>query len=286
MKYVTGGLNRASEKREDAAWLSEARKIGKTYLLSADKIFFKADKNPLFTLNDGDEAIFLGLAGEMPYFAVMLLGQDAAETEKAFQASDLRTITIQSLLDEAHLTPLAQAKSAFHWHKSHQFCGVCGGKTHMTKAGWQRDCVECKISHFPRTDPAVIMLAYDGDNALLGRSAKFPAGSYSTLAGFMEPGETFEAAVSRELYEEAGIETTDVKIIYNQPWPFPANLMIGCFARATTTKLTIDYSELEDARWFSKPEMLKMHKREHEDGLITPPALSVSHQLIKHFLEN
>jgi NAD+ diphosphatase len=286
MKYVTGGLNRASNKREDAAWLVDARQVGKTYLLSHDKIFFKEGGDPLFTLNAGDEAIFLGLSGEMPYFAVMLKGSDAEDMAKAFQSSDLRSITLQGLFAEEHLTPLSQAKSAFHWHKSHQFCGVCGGKTHMTKAGWQRDCVECKISHFPRTDPAVIMLAYDGDNALLGRSPKFPAGSYSTLAGFMEPGETFEAAVSREIYEEAGIETTDVQIIYNQPWPYPANLMIGCFARATTTTLKIDYSELEDARWFSKIEMAKMHKREHEEGLITPPALSVSHQLIKRFLEN
>lgn len=286
MKYITGGLNRASEKRDDAAWLEQARKIGKTYLLSPDKIFFKAGGDPLFTVNDGDEAIFLGLAGDMPYFAVMLTGKDAEETTAAFQASDLRSITLQNLIPEEHLTPLSQAKSAFHWHKSHQFCGSCGGKTRMTKAGWQRDCMECSLSHFPRTDPAVIMLAYDGDNALLGRSSKFPAGSYSTLAGFMEPGETFEAAVSRELYEEAGIETTDVQIVYNQPWPYPANLMIGCFARATTFALKIDYSELEDARWFSKTEIRKMYKREHEKGLIIPPSLSVSHQLIKRFIED
>ncbi len=137
-------------------------------------------------------------------------------------------------------------------------------------AGWRRDCPRCKAIHFPRTDPVVIMLAVDGDACLLGRQPRFPKGMYSALAGFVEPGETIEAAVRREIREEAAVVCRAVQYFASQPWPFPASLMIGCFAEAESRSLEIDRVELEDARWFSRDEAIALIERRHPDGLMAP----------------
>ncbi len=151
----------------------------------------------------------------------------------------------------------------------------------MAAWGWRRECPHCGTYHFPRTDPVVIMLAVNGEHCLLGRQPRFVPGMYSCLAGFLEPGETLEAGVRRELQEEAGIETGRVTYLASQPWPFPASIMIGCIAEATMTEITIDRAELEDARWFSRGEVRRILSGTHDDGIKCPPTMAIAHGLMK-----
>ncbi len=170
--------------------------------------------------------------------------------------TDLRQSMLQMSPTEAELA--ATAKALQSWHKTHRFCSACGAPSDMAEAGWQRLCPVCHTAHFPRTDPVVIMLVTKGDRLLLGRSPGWPDGMYSTLAGFMEPGETVEAAVRREVAEESGIVVGQVRYISSQPWPFPASLMIGCHGLAETEEITIDPEELEDALWVTRAEMVSV----------------------------
>jgi len=149
----------------------------------------------------------------------------------------------------------ATAKALFGWHRSHRFCSACGTPSEVAEAGWQRRCPACSTSHFPRTDPVVIMLVTRGERTLIGRSPGWPEGMYSCLAGFMEPGETLEAAVRREVAEETGVEIDRVRYLASQPWPYPSSLMLGCLAEAASEAITLDPAELEDARWIGKAEM-------------------------------
>ena len=183
---------------------------------------------------------------------------------------DLRSIAVSGLLAPDQTAMLAAAKALMHWHARHQFCSNCGASTEVAVAGWRRDCHVCKAIHFPRTDPVVIMLAVDGEACLLGRQPRFPKGMYSALAGFLEPGETIEAAVRREIREEVAVTCREVQYFASQPWPFPASLMIGCFARAESRSLEVDRVELEDARWFSRDETIALIDRRHPDGLMAP----------------
>ena len=198
---------------------------------------------------------------------------------------DLRSIAIQGLVTPEHLPPLAEAKAMLHWHARHRFCSNCGAPSTLTEAGWRRDCPACKATHFPRTDPVVIMLAIDGERCLLGRQTRFVKGMWSCLAGFVEPGETIEEAVRRETREEAGITCGRVRYFATQPWPFPMSLMIGCHAEALTKDITVDRSELEDARWFDREEAALMLLRRHPVKLGTPPAVAVAYHIIRAFVE-
>ena len=155
----------------------------------------------------------------------------------------------------------------------------------MAQGGYRRDCPACNAQYFPRTDPVAIMLAIDGDRCLMGRQARFAPGTYSCLAGFIEPGETIEDAVRREIAEEAGIRIGAVVYHASQPWPFPMTLMIGCFAQATSTEIVPDTDELEDCRWFTREETLAMLAGEHADGLATPPRMAIAHTLIRAWAE-
>ncbi|QDC08259.1 NAD(+) diphosphatase [Oceanicola sp. D3] len=150
----------------------------------------------------------------------------------------------------------ATARAIIGWHASHGYCAKCGAKSDVACAGWERHCPACAAHHFPRTDPVVIMLITHGNSVLMGRSPGWPEGMYSLLAGFMEPGETIEAAVRREVAEEAGVPVGPVRYLSSQPWPFPASLMIGCHGEATATDITLDPKELEDACWVSREDML------------------------------
>lgn len=147
------------------------------------------------------------------------------------------------------------AKALFSWHRSHRFCARCGRPSDMAMAGWQRNCPDCSTQHFPRTDPVVIMLILRGNRVLMGRSPGWPEGMYSLLAGFVEPGETIEAAVRREVMEEAGVAVGQVDYLASQPWPYPSSLMIGCQGVAEGDDITIDPVEIEDARWFTREEV-------------------------------
>lgn len=160
---------------------------------------------------------------------------------------------------------VATAKALIGWHRSHRFCSACGAPSAVAEAGWQRRCAACGTSHFPRTDPVVIMLVTRGDRTLIGRSPGWPEGMYSCLAGFMEPGETFEAAVRREVAEETGVRVGPVRYLASQPWPYPSSLMIGCHGEALSEAITLDPDELEDARWVGRAEMASVLAGTHPE---------------------
>lgn len=163
--------------------------------------------------------------------------------------------SIMTILLKRDAAMLASVKGIYEWNKVNNFCNKCGHPTVTINSGWEKICSSCHSKHFPRTDPVVIMLVYQDDKILLGRSAVWPTGMFSCLAGFMEPGESIEAAVARETFEETGVSVENVGYITSQPWPFPASLMIGCTAKATSHNIIIDQNELEDARWFHKSEI-------------------------------
>lgn len=174
---------------------------------------------------------------------------------------ELRGVMSQLTARDAELA--ATARAVLGWHRSHRYCAACGAESEMVMAGWQRSCPSCNTQHFPRTDPVVIMLITRGNAVLMGRSHGWPEGMYSLLAGFVEPGETLEAAVRREVFEEAAIKVSEVGYLASQPWPFPSSLMIGCYGRAETDTITIDPKEIEDARWFSREEIALSFSGEH-----------------------
>lgn len=177
----------------------------------------------------------------------------------------------------------AQARGLVGWHARHPFCAACGGETRLRNGGSSRSCVRCRTEHFPRTDPVVIVVVSRGGRALLGRSGRFPGNLYSALAGFMEAGESVEEAVRREVAEEAGIRVGAVRYVASQPWPFPASLMLGCLAEGLSDGITIDAEELEDARWFSRTEILDALAGRN-DALRVPQPLAIAHHLIRAWL--
>lgn len=181
----------------------------------------------------------------------------------AFGFHELRAVMTQLSAEEAELA--ATARAILQWHRSHGFCANCGAASEMVMAGWQRSCPACGTQHFPRTDPVVIMLVTRGNRTLLGRSAGWPEGMYSCLAGFIEPGETVEAAVRREVFEETGVRVGGVRYLASQPWPFPASLMIGCVAEAESEAIALDPAELEAAFWISREDLLAAMAGERGD---------------------
>ncbi len=172
----------------------------------------------------------------------------------------------------------ASGRAVQMWHGSHGFCAKCGTGTEMAQAGWQRNCAACGTHHFPRTDPVVIMLITHGNSVLMGRSPGWPQGMYSLLAGFVEPGETLEAAVRREVFEESGVKVGPVSYLASQPWPFPASLMFGCAGEATSKDINIDPVEIEDAMWVTREDMMQAFAGEH------PTILPARKGAIAHFL--
>jgi NAD+ diphosphatase len=198
----------------------------------------------------------------------------------------VRSIAPQVPVGEAGI--LAQGRSLLDWHARHGFCAVCGSPTEPRDGGYARRCgnAACNAQHFPRTDPVVIMLVLQGDRCLLGRQPMFPPGMFSALAGFVEPGETLEEAVRREVAEEAGIASRAVRYHASQPWPFPSSLMIGCMTEATSEAIEVDRDELEDAAWFAKSEVAEMLRRSlTPETPRMPPPLSLAHQLAKAWVE-
>ncbi len=193
--------------------------------------------------------------------------------------TDLRQVA--GLLPPGEASVLAHARGMMHWRTKHRFCGICGARCEARSAGHTMVCTGCKAQHFPRTDPAVIMLVVRGDACLLGHSQRFPNTTmYSTLAGFVEPGESLEEAVRREVMEEAGIEVGEVLYHSSQPWPFPSSIMLGFHAEGLSEAITIDPTELRDARWFTRDEL-----RSHQSlGFSLPRADSIARRLIEDWL--
>jgi NAD+ diphosphatase len=296
--YTASLIERVAERRPDAAalaaWENEPR--ARTYVIGGELVVLRraADVNdPLFTLTEARglgrtvEVIFLGLTEGAPRFAIAL-DPAAAETLKArddLVVTDLRSIAVRGLVAADHLPPLAEGKALVGWHARHRFCSNCGTASNLVDGGWRRDCPSCRMQHFPRTDPVVIMLPVAGERCVLGRSHRFAPGMWSCLAGFIEPGETIEEAVRRETREEAGIVCGRVDYFASQPWPFPSSLMIGCHAQALSHEIVIDRAELDDARWFDREEVATMLLRRHPDGLTTPPTVAIAYHIIRAWVE-
>jgi NAD+ diphosphatase len=299
LAYANSPLERAAERRGDDAILASLRQAETClhYVVGGEWVVLKKTSNglnPAFSLAEigalasDVQTLFLGLQGDAARFGIGL-DPKFAESLKAredFFVTDLRSVAVQGLVTFDHLPALAETKALLHWHARHCFCANCGAPSNMSQAGWRRDCPQCKAQHFPRTDPVAIMLAFDGEHCLLGRSARFVPNSYSCLAGFVEPGESIEEAVRRETLEEAGIRCGRVRYFASQPWPFPSSLMIGCHAQAISREITIDRDELEDARWFSREETAAMLVRQHPQGLITPPPSAIAHHIIRAWVED
>ncbi len=241
-----------------------------------------AADHPLFSTAD-EAPVFLGLDDGAPRFARDISGWEPTEVPDTLGAfldpseqvhpeiegavfAELRANMTRLNARGAEL--VATAKAILGWHETHGHCAYCGAKTVIGMAGWQRDCPACDRHHFPRTDPVVIMLITHGNSVLMGRSPGWPEGMYSLLAGFVEPGEPIEAAVRREVFEEAGVRVGQVDYLSSQPWPFPSSLMFGCRGHATSREIAIDPNEIEDARWVTREDMLEAFAGRH--ALIKP----------------
>lgn len=229
-----------------------------------------------------DQAVLLGTS---PLGAV-IMAPTAIEPETlpdGIKAIDYRSIYTQGLIDPEALGEVAQGAALLSWNASCRFCGRCGAPTQSRIGGYKRSCGNCGADHFPRTDPVAIMLTVTPDKCLMGRSPHFAPGMYSCLAGFVEPGETIEAAVRRETFEEAGIRLGRVAYHASQPWPFPHSLMIGCYGEALGEAIAFDGKELEDCRWFTRNEVRTILAGEHGGDVAVPPSGAIAHHLIRHW---
>ena len=300
--YAESGLDRVTHLRADAAWVSARLADPRSRLVPvwrSHNLFRPAGAGPAATpapliatveeighlLNGGEPVVLLGLLEEVAHFAIDLSHLDEAAAASALAArgefADLRRHG--ALLEHREGAILAYARGILHWHRRHRFCGVCGSPAVSAQAGHLRVCTnpDCKTQHFPRTDPAVIMLVSHGERCLLGRQKAWPPGMHSTLAGFVEPGESFEEAVAREVLEETGVRVEAVRYHSSQPWPFPASIMVGFHAEAASTALAVNRAELEDARWFSRAELLASPENE---SFRLPRRDSIARRLIEGWL--
>ena len=231
---------------------------------------------------DNAELVFLGRLDGKACFAAV---PEQGATGPAY--ANPAIWEAMQVLQPAELALYGGARALVDWHARHRFCARCGATTVLAKGGWQRDCPQCQAQHFPRTDPVTIMLVEHEDKLLLGRQPRFPPRIFSALAGFVEPGESIEEAVAREVLEEAGVRVRDVSYIASQPWPFPSQLMIGCHSVAEDTTLTVDTTELEEARWFTRAELeaARAAGAEGTDDLIFPRSFAIAHHLVMWWLD-
>lgn len=234
-------------------------------------------------LGDATEVVFLGLDNDTPWFAIGFPPREAPPFPGDYRA--LNDVVLLMPGDQAAI--LAYARAVVIWNANHRHCGRCGSETLSAEAGHCRVCINAVCAHrtFPRTDPVVITLITDGDRCLLGRQASWAPGVYSTIAGFVEPGETVEAAVRREAEEETGVQVGDVRYIASQPWPFPASLMFGFHADALTTAIRRKDNELEDCRWFTRADILTFTERATPDpGFKLPNRYAIARLLLDRWL--
>ncbi len=294
--YAANGLDRAGHRRRDPEWLEAQLAHPETLFVpvwrgqnlvarqaTGAPAAITLTRESLVSLED--DAVLLGLREERTYFALDFSRHEAPlqliRASEPVEFTDLRRVG--PLLARPDGALLAYARGILYWHGRHRFCGVCGSPTRSEEGGHVRRCTssECDATHFPRTDPAVIMLVTDGDRALLGRQKVWLPGMHSTLAGFVEPGESLEEAVAREVREETGIVVDDVAYHSSQPWPFPASIMLGFTAHALTTEVHIDPEELESARWFERDFMLS---HTDDDEFRLPRRDSIARRLIEDWL--
>jgi len=303
--FANNPLDRASYRRTDKAWVEAQLADSASLVVPFHKLlpFVLPEARPsegkdigwmkLGLLKElGLEAppiVFLGINKRgKSLFAADISAVPDPEQHAALKGlgafEDLAALANQGSITQTELAIMAQAKSMLDWHKRHQFCSACGTKSEMADAGYKRQCPACKAEHFPRTDPVVIMLPVHGDKCFLGRQKNWPKGMHSALAGFVEPGESIEEAVAREIDEEAGIKVSRVTYHSTQPWPYPSSLMIGCFADADSEDHEVDGIELSAGRWFSRDEARDILAGKSASGDSFPPAMAIAHHLITAFV--
>ncbi|EDP66488.1 NUDIX hydrolase [alpha proteobacterium BAL199] len=298
--YGFGGLDRSAHIREREGWLDEllARPDTRLVLVWRTRSFVieVADAAPRAAIlqaaehrhlvTHAESIAFLGEMGGIAHVALDLSPLDEVDIPGILQTpgafTDLRRIG--PLLERFEGSLLAYARGLLWWHQRHRFCGVCGHPTKIVKGGHQRSCTSesCRAPHFPRTDPAVIMLVHDGERCLLGRQRIWPDGMYSTLAGFVEPGETLEEAVAREVWEESGIHVRKVQYHSSQPWPFPSSLMLGFHAEAKSFDIVRNDEELGDAQWYTAEDLAAFESR----GNFLPRRDSIARRLVQDWVES
>ncbi|NSX54847.1 NAD(+) diphosphatase [Parasulfitobacter algicola] len=304
------GLDRAAELRGKSDLLADKLTHGAPVLMiwRGKPLVAGADRDRLAWVDAKhalvpdrlDQLVFLGMDDGQPRFAADVSHWEPVEMDRESLGlfldpseqhppdvpanhvfAELRLIMTRLSARDAELA--ATAKAVLGWHHTHGFCARCGAETQMAQGGWQRDCVTCGGHHFPRTDPVVIMLITRGNKVLMGRSPGWPDRMYSLLAGFVEPGETIEAAVRREVFEEAGIRVGRVDYLASQPWAFPSSLMFGCYGEAISDEITIDPTEIEDAIWVTREDMMQVFADTHPD--IAPARKgAIAHFLLHRWL--
>jgi NAD+ diphosphatase len=295
--FAGNPLDRVSQRRQDAGWVTSLLEDPATRVLplhglkppvrhsSATALDWQSVTPWRQLIDSGNTLILLGIRDGHAFFAL-----DAGSTEVP---SDNGSIVMDAraaapIIDGGDAAILAEARSLIDWHDRHRFCARCGTPSAVVSGGWVRHCPECKAHHFPRVDPVVIMLGVRGERCLLGRGHRRPGARFSCLAGFMEPGETPEEAVRREVLEESGIRIGRVQYLASQPWPFPSSLMMGFLGEALSEEITIDPEELAEVRWFERDEVRAMVERSRSDdpvpGLATlPPPLAIGYQIARRW---
>ena len=281
--FTGARVDRADHLRLDADRLAELARHEAARLLRLDTLDPVIDEagrllwSPLTDVSQHDDLIFLGFEGEAPLFAPL------PRVERGRRAWSVFELLDRMAGDQAAVW--GAARSLIEWHNGHLFCGACGSATTSFRGGWGRRCTGCGTDHFPRVDPVVIMLAEHDGRVLLGRQPQYPPRRYSALAGFVEPGESIEEAVARELAEEAGICVGDVRYVASQPWPFPGQLMIACLATSKSERLVVDRNELEDAFWADRGEVSAALAGEAGARFLAPPRFAIAHTLLQAWVD-
>ena len=281
--FTGGMLDRADALRQDAEALARAAADPRARLLKLvecepEVADGRLGWTSLADAPEGADLILLGLDDEIPHFAAHVPGTRVPSQRSAALLQAL------AALRPGEAATYAAARSVIDWHARHNFCANCAAPTTPFRAGWARACPDCGAEHFPRVDPVVIMIAEHRGRALLGRGRTWPPGRYSALAGFLEPGESIEEAVAREIAEEAGVRVTNVRYVASQPWPFPSSLMIACIGEAEDDTITLDTTELEDAIWVSRADVRAVLAG--GDGpFLAPPPYAIAHTLLTEWAE-
>jgi NAD+ diphosphatase len=295
--FAGNPLDRVTQRRQDAGWVASLLEQPHTRVLplhglkpqihhsSAVALAWQSVEAWRPLIADGSTTILLGIRDSHAYFAI---DASAAETLADGSTTIMDARAVAAMIDGSEAAIVAEARSLIDWHARHRFCAQCGTPSVVASGGWMRNCPNCKAHHFPRVDPVVIMLAVKGERCLLGRGLRRPGARFSCLAGFMEPGETPEEAVRREVMEESGIRVGRVRYLASQPWPFPSSLMMGFLCEALSEEITIDPEEIAEARWFERDEVQAMVERSGSDDPIAgvptlPPPLAIGHQIARRW---
>ena len=285
LSFTGNPLDRASVLRSDPDWLAaqQARADARFLpiwqakpLLTGTRAAFLAPSH--FSPAPDQLCVFLGRKEDQPFFAIARADSEEPPLGALGEFQEMRAAAY--VLPDEETAIAGHAKALIDWHHRHRFCANCGTDTIPADGGYRRDCPKCGAQHFPRTDPVVIMLPILDNECLIGRGARFPGGLYSAFAGFLEPGETVEEAVRRELLEEVSLKVGRITYHASQHWPFPSSLMLGCYAEALSKNFVIDAHEISDARWLGKAEARARLETDFEDGVKMPTRIAIARVLI------